>query len=381
MQKTKTENIVSEINSNIFFKEFTFSKNDFKELNSNQKLEFADNVVWLDELFFIYQLKDRESNNDNDLKWFENKILKLAVKQIKKTLTYISTYPEILIENERKHILNIAEAKNIIPKKIIVYTPNINFPTNLRNKKFYKSSQIGLIHLFHSQDYRNICKYLVTPSEINQYLEFRERFYQFNPDISDSLTEQYFLGHFLETPDADHYNPNYIDNLNAKVIDSTEFNISFLIEKFEKNLIQFNSNEYYHIIKEIAKLNRTELLQFRIRFDLTIKKAKESELTIPYRIYVSRNDCSFIFIPLPMDKVEDRENIIFFLTGDNKYDLKAKKGIGVLVHKDRIDDSNFELIWTFIDEEWEYDVEMEEIIKDNSLLREVTFKKIDNPYK
>ena len=53
---TNSESIISQINSNVFFKEFTFSKNDFKELNTNQKLEFADNVVWLDTLFFIYQI-------------------------------------------------------------------------------------------------------------------------------------------------------------------------------------------------------------------------------------------------------------------------------------------------------------------------------------
>ena len=52
MENNKTENVVSQINSNIFFKEFTFSKNDFKHLDEKQKLEFADNVVWLDDIFF-----------------------------------------------------------------------------------------------------------------------------------------------------------------------------------------------------------------------------------------------------------------------------------------------------------------------------------------
>lgn len=41
----KTENIISKINTNVFFNEFTFSKNDFKSLDLKQQLEFADNVV------------------------------------------------------------------------------------------------------------------------------------------------------------------------------------------------------------------------------------------------------------------------------------------------------------------------------------------------
>jgi hypothetical protein len=149
MQKTKSESIVSEINSNVFFKEFTFSKNDFKELSSNQKLEFADNVVWLDELFFIYQIKDRKNDapETDDRKWFQNKIINKAVKQIKSTLSYISSYPEIIIENEKGHKLNITEAKNSEKvRKIIIYTPNESFPEDLRQKRFHNSSQVGLIY-------------------------------------------------------------------------------------------------------------------------------------------------------------------------------------------------------------------------------------------
>ncbi|GHV59918.1 hypothetical protein FACS1894182_14670 [Bacteroidia bacterium] len=52
----KTENIISKINTNVFFNEFTFSKNDFKSLDLKQQLEFADNVVWLDDLLFIYSI-------------------------------------------------------------------------------------------------------------------------------------------------------------------------------------------------------------------------------------------------------------------------------------------------------------------------------------
>ena len=52
--KTNSENIISIINSNVFFKEFTFSKNDFKELDTKQNLEFADNVVWLNDIFFFF---------------------------------------------------------------------------------------------------------------------------------------------------------------------------------------------------------------------------------------------------------------------------------------------------------------------------------------
>jgi hypothetical protein len=224
---TNSENIIGQINSNIFFKEFTFSKNDFKELDANQRLEFADNVVWLDDLFFIYQIKERESNTTNDLKWFDNKVLKKAVKQIKLTLEYLSTYPKIIIENDKGHKLDITKARNSQKlRKIIIYSPLDNFPESKRHLKFYESSEIGLVHLFHLEDYYWICKYLITPTEIEEYLNFREELFFFDKGRSNALPEQYFLGHFLETLDTDHFDPVYITNLKNYKPDINEFDIS-----------------------------------------------------------------------------------------------------------------------------------------------------------
>lgn len=154
-----------------------------------------------------------------------------------------------------------------------------------------------------------------------------------------------------------------------------------MIEKFEKNLIHSKNNEYYFIIKEISKLNRIELLQFRKRFDLAVEKARNNELIIPYRMNVPRTDCSFILIPLALEKVDEREDIIYFLTEDNKYDLKSRKSIGLLIHQDINDKNYFELLWSFMDEEWKYNEEMENIIKNHLLLRETTTKNNDNLYK
>ena len=76
MTQTKSENIISKINSNVFFKEFTFSKNDFVDVSTKQELEFSDNVVWIDNIFFIFEIKERESNEtEGETKWFNNKIL------------------------------------------------------------------------------------------------------------------------------------------------------------------------------------------------------------------------------------------------------------------------------------------------------------------
>ena len=381
--KTESENLISIINSNVFFKEFTFSKNDFKELNTKQNLEFADNVVWLDEIFFIFQIKERENSLGDDKKWFDNKVLNKGVKQIKSTLKYLENYPEIFIENEKGHKLNISDVKqNNNPKKIILYKPNSEFKEEIRQIKFYESSEIGLIHLLHSEDYSWICKFLITPCEINEYLNFRERLFLFDKEASKLLPEQYFLAHFLETPKADHFNPAYINTLINFKEDISSFDVSGIIENFAKNIKLINyETEYYPIIAEIAKLNRSELTEFKKRIKLCIEKSEKAEYLTPYKIYIFRTDCAFVFIPLHTKYSKNWKNALKNLTLAQKYDTKAQKCIGVVIFRDENEKKYFEFYWQYVNEKWEYDEYMESLLAENYPFRESKVNKIDNRYK
>ena len=140
-------------------------------------------------------MNQSSSNYEN---WFKSKVLKKAVKQIKDTLNYLDVHQSITIENEKGYILNVSDARkceNI--NKIIIYDPNDDFPEKLKLCKFYESSEVGNIHLFHMEDYFHICKYLITPSEVSEFLDFREDFYEFYKDGVNRVHEQYLLGHFL----------------------------------------------------------------------------------------------------------------------------------------------------------------------------------------
>ena len=57
-----TENFLSGINDNIFLREFSFNKNKFN-LNPQEEVEFADHVIWIDDLLIIFQLKERGDDN------------------------------------------------------------------------------------------------------------------------------------------------------------------------------------------------------------------------------------------------------------------------------------------------------------------------------
>ena len=137
------EELIAQLNANIFLKEFSFSKNNFTPKGSSE-LELADHVIWLDDLMIVYQFKERtggKSSVNSEKKWFEKKILQNAKNQIRDTLIYFKKYEdEIIIPNQRGHIFNMKfnQIKSFI--KIIIHLSNKQLPEYYKNKKYYISS-------------------------------------------------------------------------------------------------------------------------------------------------------------------------------------------------------------------------------------------------
>jgi hypothetical protein len=98
------EEFLSGLNANIFLREFSFDKNQFR-LSSNEEVEFADHVIWIDDLLFIFQVKEREndvfSTEENENKWFTKKVLGKATKQIRDSVQYLFQQKNISIQNQR----------------------------------------------------------------------------------------------------------------------------------------------------------------------------------------------------------------------------------------------------------------------------------------
>jgi len=379
--KTETESFVTEINTNVFFQEFTFEKNDFIT-HSNQEVEFADNVVWLDNIFFIYQIKDRMLKERDDSNWFRSKVIKKSVQQIKKTLDYLKNFEGISIENEKGHKINIAQAKNQTPRKIVIYSPGNEFSEDNRFVKFYESSKIGLVHLFHSEDYYWICKYLLTPAEIEEYLSFREDLFLFQGEILNQLPEQYILGHFVETLDIKTINLNYVENIKNLDKLNLDFDISFIIKNFTNSLRLTKDSEYYPIVAEIAKLNRSEMVEFKKRFIKCTEMCKKDEIILPYRVYFPRTDCGFVFAPLQKKYESNWQNALQNYTLAHKYDQKSTKCVGLVV-LDAVENEErfFDMFWLFAEFEWQFNSSTEKLLRINFPFRKVETKRIENRYK
>ena len=88
--QTESKDLVTRISSNVFYKEFTFHKNNF--ITPHGQKELADNVLWIDDLLFLIQVKERNASEVKttveENKWFENTVLKKAKNQIKDSLSF-----------------------------------------------------------------------------------------------------------------------------------------------------------------------------------------------------------------------------------------------------------------------------------------------------
>ncbi len=160
----------------------------------------------MDDLLLVYQVKGRElqqaTDTQSEEKWFKRTIGGKAKKQIKDTINFFQTWQKLPVTNERGQTADIAKAVGQKLIKLVIFEPGSKLLEEKKNIKFLESTTAGLIHLFHIQDYEMVCRYLVTPSELAEYLQFREEIYLRHKDQPIIGKEKYLLGHFFTTQDT-----------------------------------------------------------------------------------------------------------------------------------------------------------------------------------
>ncbi len=366
------EKYISELNSNVFFREFSYARNKFSPEPKNE-LEFSDNVVWIDDLMITFQMKERnisgDTNADKEEKWFNDKVIGTATKQIRNTLGYLKDYDEIHLTNGRNHVFNVATANLKSVDSIVLYAPHDNLPNKCRYKKYHRSKSAGFIHLFSIEDYIGICETLVTLLEIHHYLSYREELINRWDEESANIPEAALVGHFLYGDLNKKPSDESIKYLTALKSDRLEWDYTNVARIFaDRMTVADDSKDYYKIITELARFKRSDLKMFKQRYDLSIEKALANESVKPYRFVIPRR-CGFLFIPITKD-IKHRTRYLSNLTLANKYDQKIDKCIGLSITPDR--DGYFYVEWCYIEFPWSFDKEMEIILKDSFPFRPVT---------
>ncbi len=330
------ENDLGNMNENFFFREFTYSSNKF-EPDKKTEYELADSVVWLDEFLMVVQVKERfpsfGATIQDEENWFKSEVLEKATKQIGNTLTYLNTYDSITLTNRQGHEFNLANARDKKIHKLIIYKSKNKLPSELASQKFRDDPTADIVHIIESVDYLGILQTLITPSEVQQYLAFRETVIKQWPDVVSEVPEQALLGQFLRNLPEERPSLTFLyflKKLEQEVKDTDEWDISRIIHLFpqRRSTPQKVPTDYYRILKELAKLNRTDMGLFKERFKKSMEVAEADKNVLPYR-FDATTGCGFLFIPLPRSEESNKIKILEALTALNKYDRRLSICLGL----------------------------------------------------
>lgn len=365
MLLNQSEQEITQINQNVFFKEFTFDKNDFIIDNRN-KVELADNVLWLDDLLIIIQIKEKDSEGCSSVEdWLKNKVFNKAKNQIKSTLRYLYEHKTISIANGHNdnHILDIQKIVSV--HSVVIYKID-DWKKESEIAKKYITRDNCFIHFISLDDYMQVCRYIITPVELGQYLMFREAVLRSNTNI-DELPEQYFLAHYFQNPTNTTFNVLYICNLDKiceKIISrEDEFYLGSFISHMRETLYAYgDERDYYFIIRELAKLNREEMKLFKERLLAVMNEEPKSLPVLMKRFASLRTLCGFVLMRLNK-KVEDTwSRALVNFPFEFKYKWKLNKCIGLVVLKDN---DHFDFRWSYMEGEWKYDEELEKRVEED----------------
>jgi len=368
-----------ELHKILFLEEFVFSRNKFVSPASGE-LELADAVVMLGDVLLIFQIKERLIDGKVDAsaekKWFDGKVLGKATRQVRDTLRYLQSFPEIFVPNERGHMFNLAANSFAEIIKIVIYFPSPKLPTECRHIHHHVSETGGFIHIMDAHDYVQLSQILRVPQEVIEYFRLRERVLtEFKNECSD-LSESALAGHFIgERDNKTPPNKNSISFLHRLVDDRESWDIAPLLRGLHENLSgSSESTKYYAILLEFMKLPRSAWRIVKERIMLCHENVLNDQRILPYRFVNRKTDCGFVFIPVHSEFVQNsnwptiRDTAIENMVRLHKYDQRLSKCVGYLVGKDG---NYFDINWGLLSHEWTEDVEVQKILEENFPFRPV----------
>jgi len=372
------EDEIGRLNEHFFYKEFIFSKNTFRP-HPDRELELADNILWLDDLLVVFQLKERgvstDSTEERESKWFRRKVINKGTRQIRDTLDYMKKYKNIELENHRGHKFTLDESRITMRHNVVSFSAHTKLPVECRLKKRHRSRTAGVIHLIPANDYWGIVQTLLTPMELCEYLNFREKLVEKWEKEIEPLPEHAILGQYLSGDNNSIPCLAFTQYLVALDHRIDEWDISGIIKNFPDRVTSQNEpTDYYNIILELAKLKRMELREFKTRYKMSIDKCRANEITHPYRIACPRTNCGFVFIPLNKEFLNNRRKGLKNLTLACKYDLKLSKCIGASFAPDN--DGWYSVEWCYMEFPWEFNLDLDKMLTINNPFREVNTTEI-----
>ncbi|CDZ62172.1 Hypothetical protein NGAL_HAMBI2605_18230 [Neorhizobium galegae bv. orientalis] len=377
------EDLTADLNTATFWREFTYAETWFNP-RPKLRVELADGIVLLGSVAYVFQLKERTGASDDpetERKWFQNKVLSKATKQIRDTVRYLAEHEEISLTNAQGHSVEVRGAVLTDIKKLVIFRGGNALPEDCWSMKYHVSDTAGFIHIIAAHDYLGILDKLRVPNDVRLYLEYRE---QVLPQLRKAgviVEEPDIMVGFLHEEDLPV--PGSIEKLRGFVQDLETFDLTPVLSELLTHIQNPNkNNDYYAILLEFARCSRSVWREFKVRLVKSLEACNAGEFCRPFRFTVPANDCTFMIAPLDpkwptsgTDGERMRTGALVMFTEAAKYAAKTTRAVGLLVSKDG---DAVCLDWCLIDHRWVEDGRLRDFLAETNLFREVKERNVDS---
>mgnify|MGYP007069951852 CR=1 FL=1 len=278
---TNSERLLSAFSEKIFYKELVYSNLKFTP-SGGTEVELADLIINLEDIVIAVQLKERNENDRTDNlrteeRWLHNN-RKNAKRQIAATIKYIREGTSTFV-NSRGMKMGIRQDARIV--SLVVFDNK-----SIKGYKHLLSYQIQEdeehVNCISLPDFQIMCKQLVSPMEIIQYIEWRERFYKENGEVNYLITDTE-NGFFISKPRnnevlvTQYLYEKYGEETVTGVGDDVVLFNQYIYVLHEHIDFSSEENSNYYIVVFLAHFGLEEIRYFveRVRKGLEMSKKKE----------------------------------------------------------------------------------------------------------
>jgi hypothetical protein len=324
----------AEQHANVFMSAFSFPTTQLP-VSSGKEEELADRVLLMDNIGFIFQLREREhkvASKPGDLeKWITSHVVRKGSRQIQNTRELLASYMGLSLVNHFGHRIMVSRKEPDALVSVIVY----RVPTKSRSfraARFKGTRSGGFIHILRDIDYFEICHQFVTPAELLDYFNFRrDVFLNWDPPsaaVSESaLIGQFLLGDFSSPPD-----PRFERAARSKG-GPVACEFSFVLESLAGEIAseegEYADSDFYEILRELGLLERYGLRALKQQIRLALEAVRANRLEKPYRIAPTRTGCGFLILPVTREFHDRAFEALYSLCRASKHELGLGRQVGI----------------------------------------------------
>jgi hypothetical protein len=327
------EDIALQLNANVFTRTFSFSSAQLPVVASPPP-PLADRVVLVEGVGLVMDLCERKGQatlkSAEIEKWFANEVLRKAMDRIRHTRDLLRSYDGISLVNSRGHRVSVApKGLDDVTGLILHRSPRAGGYVAPR----FRKSRNGFVHIMRDSDYSAICEHLVTPSELADYLKFRQeilsRSFPVPPEVSEAALLGQYLFEELEAPADARYETagrTFRGDPNAWAFSYVMQNLSTQIAKRDDESVEAT---YQRILAELARLGRSELRELRTQLRLSLEAVRADRFELPYRVTCTSTQCCFLVLPGSAEFRLRAREALESLAVASKYELGLQKQVSI----------------------------------------------------